>query len=136
MAPSPLVKKLGLKPGQRLLVLGAPDGYLDALGELPEGVALSSAPDGAFDRIQVFVRDAAEVARDGPTAMAALADGGALWFSYPKRSSGVTTDITRDRGWEALSAAGWRPVSQISIDETWSALRFRPEAEVKPRKRG
>ena len=121
-------------------MLGAPDGYLEALGELPDGAELSrelsSEPGGTFDCIQVFVRDAAEVGRDGPTAIGALADGGALWFSYPKRSSGVTTDITRDQGWEALSAAGWRPVSQFAVDDTWSALRFQPQADVKPRKRG
>ena len=55
---------------------------------------------------------------------------GPLWASYPKRSAKVATDLTRDHGWEAFSSAGWRPVTQVSIDDVWSALRFRPLAEV------
>jgi hypothetical protein len=52
------------------------------------------------------------------------------WASYPKRSAKVATDLTRDHGWEAFATADWRPVTQVSIDDVWSALRFRPLAEV------
>ena len=48
----------------------------------------------------------------------------------PKRSAKVATDLTRDHGWEAFAKAGWRPVTQVSVDDVWSALRFRPLAEV------
>ena len=53
-----------------------------------------------------------------------------LWLSYPKRSSKVETDLSRDVGWEVVADAGLRPVTQVSIDETWSALRFRPVERV------
>ncbi len=52
------------------------------------------------------------------------------WAAYPKKTSGIDTDITRDHGWEALNAAGLRPVRQIAIDDTWSALRFRRPEHV------
>ena len=129
--PAPLAKRLALKPGACFLVMRSPEGYLDMLGDLPEGVGLSTARRGEFDCIQLFRRNAAEVQRDTPAVLNSLSAGGVLWFAYPKRSSGVETDVARDRGWDALSAAGWRPVSQISIDDTWSALRFRPAADVR-----
>ena len=68
--------------------------------------------------------------------MGALKLGGLLWFSYPKKSSKVETDITRDVGWDALGSTGLRPVTQVAIDDTWSALRFRPVVDVKSRSYG
>ncbi len=62
----------------------------------------------------------------GPTAVSAVKHDGLLWISYPKRSSKVETDITRDVGWEAVTQAGLRAVTQVSINDVWSALRFRP----------
>jgi hypothetical protein len=70
------------------------------------------------------------VERLGPTALDAVRYDGLLWMSYPKRSSKVETDITRDRGWHMLAQAGLRPVTQVSIDATWSGLRFRPIEQV------
>jgi hypothetical protein len=63
------------------------------------------------------------------------ADPGALvWISYPKKSSRVDSDLSREVVWAAMEGTGWRPVSQIAIDEVWSALRFRPTEDVKSRK--
>jgi hypothetical protein len=131
MADTPLQKKLGIKPGQRLLVLHAPEGYQGLLGTLPEGAALRADAQGSFDFVQVFVREQADVSRTAATAVQAVKPGGLLWFTYPKKTSGVKTDITRDHGWDDLLSAGLRPVTQIAIDDTWSALRFRPLSEVK-----
>ena len=133
MAASPLTKKLGIKPGYKMLVMNAPEGYLDSLTDLPQGVELTTNADGAFDFVQVFVGSKKEVEDLSPTGLGALQPGGLLWFCYPKKSSKVATDITRDTGWDSLTEANMRPVSQISIDETWSALRFRPVDDVKPR---
>lgn len=130
MADTSLAKKLGLKPGQHAVVLNAPEGYRERLGALPDEVELAERLEGAADFVQVFVRDRAAVERDVPAALAAVKPGGLLWLTYPKQSSKVKTDITRDRGWDVVYAAGWRPVTQIAIDETWSALRFRPRADV------
>ena len=131
MADTPLQKKLGIKPGQTLLVLHAPEDYQSLLGTLPEGAALRTDARGTCDFVQVFVRERADVSRAAATAILALKSGGLLWFSYPKKTSGVKTDITRDHGWDDLLSAGLRPVTQIAIDDTWSALRFRPLSEVR-----
>jgi hypothetical protein len=135
MAETPLAKKLLLKSGQRVAIIQAPEGFRPVLRPLPEGIALVETLDGAFDLALVFVREKAAVDRVVPLAIAALKPGGVLWLAYPKKSGKVKTDITREVGWEAIYAIGWRPVTQIALDEVWSALRFRPEAEVKAAKR-
>lgn len=121
-----LAKKLEIKTGQRVLVLGAPEGYAEVLG-----VDAETKANGTFDVVQLFVRSSGELDRTAPRALRALKSGGVLWASYPKRSAKVATDITRDRGWDALVREGWRPVSQVAIDDIWSALRFRPSADVR-----
>lgn len=134
MADNPLPKKLGIRAGQKLLLLNAPEGYLDSLSDLPQGVELTTELGGVFDFVQVFVGSKADVDNLSPGGLAALKPGGLFWFSYPKKSSKIATDISRDTGWDSLTTAKMRPVSQISIDETWSALRFRPVDDVKPRR--
>ncbi len=133
MAEMTLAKKLGLKPGLRASVLNAPKGFWERLDPLPERVELKESLTGTFDCVLAFTRDQATLHRDGLAALAATKPGGLVWLAYPKQSAKLKTDITRDRGWDAVLAAGWRPVSLISIDDTWSALRFRPEADVKKR---
>jgi hypothetical protein len=130
MADQALIKKLGLKPKQRLLIWNAPAGYLDRLKPLPEGAELADAPDGVFDFVQLFVANKAELERHFPTAVQALKPDGLLWISYPKRSAKVQTDLTRDEGWAAVTEAGWQGVAMISVDEVWSAVRFRPGQPV------
>ena len=136
MAKTSLGKKLRIQPNQRILILNAPPGYMEALGALPEGVELADVPDGAgvpegrFDFVHLFAKNLAELERLGPVAIAAVTYDGLLWMSYPKKSSRVETDLTRDQGWDVMAQAGMRPVTQIAVDDTWSALRFRPEALV------
>ena len=134
MAAATLSKKLGIKAGHKMLVMNAPAGYLDSLTDLPQGVELTTKAGGSFDLVQVFVSSKEEVDHLSPAGLGALEPGGLLWFSYPKKSSKIATNISRDTGWDSLTEANLRPVSQISIDETWSALRFRPVDDVKPRR--
>jgi hypothetical protein len=136
MTENAVIKKLQVKPGQRALFLNAPEGYVASLGRLPDGVALIDGPDGTLDFVQLFVRDSAELAHFVPAALAAIKLDGVLWIAYPKQSAKVKTDITRDRGWEPITARGLRPVTQIAIDETWSALRWRPIELVKTKTSG
>jgi hypothetical protein len=126
LAKASLVKKLRIQPGQRLLILNPPSGYIESLGDLPEGVEVSEKPEGKFDFVHLFVRDSTEFADLSPKAMDAVKYDGLLWISYPKRSSKVATDLTRDVMWDLMADTGLRPVTQVSIDEVWSALRFRP----------
>lgn len=135
MAESAVAKKLGVKPGQKLLLISPPQGFPGSLGPLPEGVSLAEeGKEGAkYDLVLAFVARKSEVDSLALRALGSLKPGGILWFAYPKKSSATKTDISRDTGWDALSAAGLRPVSLVAIDDTWSALRFRPAADIKPR---
>jgi hypothetical protein len=133
MANPVLVKKLLIKPGMRLAFLNAPAGYLEALGPLPEGVQLADGPDGTLDFVQLFVRNSGEYDRLGPAALRAVKPDGLLWICYPKKSAGVESDLERDVFWTLLGPAGLRPVTQVAVDEVWSALRFRPADKVKMR---
>jgi hypothetical protein len=124
MAISPIARKLQLKPGYRI---NAPDGFPALVAPLPAGARLDQGvDDNSGDAVHLFVTSSVELRRDIPSALAALKSGGLLWVSYPKKSSGVETDLTRDVGWESIKDGGWEPVRQVSLDETWSALRFRP----------
>ena len=130
METNPLIKKLRIQPGQRLLILNAPEGYLSNLGQLPDGVEVKDVPDGVFDFVQVFVKSITELEKQVPVAIKAVKYDGLLWICYPKQSSGIKTDINRDTGWSVVQKAGLRPVTQVAIDDTWSALRFRPVERV------
>jgi hypothetical protein len=124
--PTPLAKKLRIQAGQRLLIVNAPEGYIDSLEDLPEGITISEKPDGEFDFVHLFVKNSAQYAEFGPATVRAIKYDGLLWVSYPKRSSKVATDLSRDSMWELLADSGLRPVTQVSIDAVWSAVRFRP----------
>ena len=133
MADTSLIKKLGIKPKQRVLILNAPEGYSEQIGTLlPADVELftTPTPGGNYDVVLQFVGNKAEVERDTPMAIQHVKPGGLLWLSYPKQSSKVPTDINRDILWKIFPDSEWRPVTQISIDQIWSALRFRPKTEV------
>jgi len=136
MTDSSLQRRLQLKPGQRALILNAPEGYIESLGPLPDGVSLVDGPPGTLDFVHLFVRDGAELAGYASTALAAIKRDGVFWISYPKKSSGVVSDLTRDEGWVPIAAAGLRPVTQIAVDTTWSAVRWRPIELVKSRTSG
>ena len=94
MGQNHLSKKLGIKPGQQLLVINAPPHYIQEPGELPEGSGISTIPQGVFDFVQLFVRDRADVEQHATSAMQALKPGGLLWFAYPPKSSGVKTETS------------------------------------------
>jgi hypothetical protein len=133
MVDTSLIKKLGIKPKQRFIILNAPEGYSEQIGNvLPVEIELitAQASDGKFDVVFQFVHNKAEVVKDIPLAIEMVKPGGRLWISYPKQSSKIPTDINRDILWKIFPNDEWRPVTQISIDEIWSALRFRPKTEV------
>jgi len=115
-----------MQPDQRVLILNEPEGYMEELGPLPDDIELADVAEGVFDFVHLFVKDSAELERLGAVALEAVKHDGLLWASYPKRSSKVQTDLTRDKGWDILTSAGLRPVTQISVNEIWSALRWRP----------
>ena len=130
MEISPLAKKLRIQSGQRIMVINPPAGYLEKLGDLPESTHIADASSEDLDFVQFFVKDVAELESYGQAAIKSVKYDGLLWLCSPKKSSKVKTDISRDVGWETMAENGLRPVTQVSIDETWSALRFRPLEQV------
>lgn len=127
MPPSALATKLKLRPGARALVMEAPAGYLAALLPMPDGVAVVS--EGPADWVQLFVRTQQDLARDIETAATALSPEGILWLTFPKGSSNIQTDLTRDRGWDAVAPLDLKWINLVSVDATWSAFglrRYRP----------
>lgn len=136
MYSTELAKKLKLKPGYRAAILFAPPELEVDAGLLPEGVdlvseqALGDEPDGAADFVHLFAGSVAELNQRAPEALRTLKYDGVLWIAYPKQSSKVKTDLNRDHGWAVIAEAGLRPVTQVSVNETWSALRFRPVEKV------
>jgi hypothetical protein len=131
---NPISKKLGLKPGMRVLVVAAPSGYLKSLAPLPEGVVISEAMGGTHEFVQFFVTKRSAIEKSAKKLLKSAAPGALVWIAYPKKTSGVESDLSRDVVWAAMEGTGWRPVSQIAIDQVWSALRFRPTEDVKSHK--
>ncbi len=127
---SPLAKKLQIKAGQTIAVLNAPPGYDDALGPLPADVRQSDKLEGQLGFVQVFVKKKQELDSVVPAVLRALKEDGLLWVSYPKGGSKVDTDLNRDILWEAMGKFGLAGVSMVSIDNVWSAMRFRPSDKV------
>jgi hypothetical protein len=128
--------KMGMKPGQRVLAINAPRAYPALLGGLPAGAKLVKDTTGSAvvaDLVHLFVKDRAELGREAARALAGVGEGNLLWISYPKKTSGVATDISRDVGWEPIRAAGWEPVSIVSIDDTWAALRWKRAGTIPAR---
>ena len=126
MPESPLAKKMKLKPGISAAVINAPENYVDAL---KHDTALSPTLNGKFDWIQIFVRNKAEVDALVPKAAKALKPESMLWISFPKGTSKIQTDLTRDKGWESLQALDLKWVNLVSVNETWSAFALRPYRE-------
>lgn len=126
-----LTKKLRMMGVKRALLLNAPDGYMDLLGELPGGLVVDFEIKGKYDFAHLFIKDRAALAAHIDAVLGAIDYDAIFWISYPKGSSGIKTDINRDSLWELMEEGkGIRPVTQVSIDETWSAVRFRPSEAV------
>ena len=122
---TPLLKKLGIKEGHRLCIIGAPRGYLTkTLGRLPARVRRVSLNEGALDVVHYFSKRHDELYAAFPTLRAAIVSNGCVWVSWPKKSSSVVTDldgnIVRDLG----LASGMVDVKVCAVDETWSGLKF------------
>ncbi len=125
MAETVVSKKLKLKPGMQAAVLNAPQGYVEVLG-MPFDTGLSEKPDGSFDFVQIFVKSLAEAEKLVPQAVKKLKHDGLFWLSYPKGNAKVKTDLNRDILWKAMDKFNLAGVFMVAVDDTWSAMRFRP----------
>ena len=123
---SELAKKIKLKPGSKAAVIHAPEHYLQ---ELQHDAQVSTALRGKFDWIQIFVRNKAELDTLAPKAARALTPESILWVTFPKGSSKIQTDLTRDKGWDEVQKLDLKWINLVSINETWSAFSMRPYKE-------
>lgn len=121
-----LAEKLGIKPAMRACLLGAPPGYREALGAALAHVELIASPEAAadLDFVHVFVTARAELAALFPPVKAALAPGGSLWVSWPKKAAKMPTDLDENVVRELGLAAGLVDVKVAAIDPVWSGLKF------------
>jgi hypothetical protein len=121
-----LVKKLHLKPGMRFSVVNAPDGFKRQLGPLPDDVVEAKTLRGPLDLVLLFARDKKGLKAQWPKVLPELKQEGTLWIAYPKKSSGIESDLAMtDSNWEVNDGSPWQPVASIAVDETWSAIRFK-----------
>jgi hypothetical protein len=95
------------------------------VGDVPEGVTVVHELPAAPQAVLLFVRDRAEVDALVPPIARMMTDKTLLWCAYPKKSSKVKTDITRDIGWEKAAEGGLQAVAQVAVDGTWAATRFK-----------
>lgn len=130
---TPLPKKLGIKPFARVAFVDAPDGFEQTLGELPDAVEIRTRPRGPLDVIVFFTASAAELRRRFDQLAAALDPAGALWVAWPKRSSGVETDLTENVVRDVALPKGLVDNKVCAIDATWSGLRLVIRKENRPR---
>src|SRR3989304_2664819 len=123
---TPLIKKLGIKPGQRICILNAPKDYPKTLGALPAGVQLDKrlGKSHTMDLIHFFTKERDQLQKEFPALKEALEYGGGLWISWPKGSSKVATDLNENIIRKIGLDLGLVDVKVAAVDETWSGLKF------------
>ena len=130
---SPLAKKLRLAPEHTVAVLNAPDGYLSLLYPGPSRMATQLGRNQAYDAVVIFVNNVDELRRLGPSGIRAVKPDGLLWVCYPKGGTTLgATDLPATPWWvrrdvlgDVTSVTGYKPVSFVAVDGTWTALRFK-----------
>ena len=121
---TPLVQKLGIKPDARVLFVNAPPDFAGTLGPLPSGVEQVAGAAKNLDLAVLFVTAKAELEKRFPTLAKRLAPAGMLWVSWPKKASGVPTDLSDNVVREFGLSAGLVDTKVCAIDEVWSGLKF------------
>jgi len=127
---TPLAKKLGIKGGQRVAFIAAPPELRDWLAPLPPDVLLGR-PDATSDLVHVFVRHRADLARHLAALRSRLRDDAVVWVSWPKKSSGVATDVTEDTIRELALPAGYVDVNVCAVSDVWSGLKLVVRKELR-----
>jgi hypothetical protein len=121
---TPLDRKLGIKPGDRVALLGAPDGFEGGTLALPDGVAVTRRAGGKADVIVSFHTRRADLERGLPALRAMMEPAAGLWIAWPKRAAKMDTDMTEDVVREIALPTGLVDNKVCAIDTTWSGLRL------------
>ena len=132
---NPLSSKLKIKAGNTLLALNAPADFKKELGQLPDGVTVTSSG-RQYQQVHWFVLNRAQMEKELGKVMKLLKEEVIVWVYYPKGTSKIQTDLTRDKGWDCLLAEDdkltW--ISLISFNDTWSVFGFRPKTAADKKK--
>jgi len=121
---TPLAKKLGIGAGARVLVVEAPDDYDALVAPLPPGVTRVARLDAKTDIVHLFTRSKAQLSKALATYHAKMRPDCAIWVSWPKKASGVATDVTEDVIRAVALPMGLVDVKVCAVDETWSGLKL------------
>ena len=121
---TPLCRKLGIRAGAEVALVGSPKGFREALAPIPEGVRIHSRPRGELDLIVFFTSQRAELGRRFGELAATLTPQGGVWVAWPKKSSSIGSDLTFERVQRIGLEAGLVDNKSCSIDPDWQALRF------------
>jgi hypothetical protein len=130
-----LAKKLGIKEGSRLFLSGAPKNYLELVAPFPEGARVVPKIDGETDIVHIFSREKTHLTNTLRASLAKLKQDGAIWVSWPKKSSKVPTDITEDTIREVALPMGLVDIKVCAVDEIWSGLKLVVRKENRRRER-
>jgi hypothetical protein len=128
---TPLAKKLGIKPGSSVLARNAPANYRDLLAPLPADVRFGTRAGASTDLVHVFVTKRAELARALAGLRKTLRADATVWVSWPKKSSGIASEVTEDTVREVCRPIGWVDVKVCAVDETWSGLKLVVRKELR-----
>ncbi len=121
---TPLAKKLGIKPGFRIRTKNAPDNYIELISPVPPNVQISNAIRSRIDLWHLFTASDKELSESLPTAKQQIVQHGMIWVSWPKKSSGVPSQVTEDTIRAAALPIGLVDVKVCAVDETWSGLKL------------
>lgn len=121
---TPLIKKLGIKDGDRILIKNEPEDYFLWLAPLPNGVNVMSRLSSNLDFIHLFIKEKITLQKEFKNCIKALRKDGMLWISWPKKSSKVLTDLDENVIREVGLKAGLVDVKVCAVNEVWSALKF------------
>jgi hypothetical protein len=121
---TPLIQKIGIKPGHRVLLRNHPASFVKDLGPLPEGAKSSDRLSGKANVVVYFTDKRAALEKDFARLSSTLVPDGMLWIGWPKKASGRPTDLTEDVVREIGLERGLVDVKVCAIDETWSGLKF------------
>ncbi|HYU84454.1 MAG TPA: hypothetical protein VEK80_06580 [Kribbellaceae bacterium] len=118
--------KMHIKPGHTIWAVNRPDGYAELLGGLPALARVVESGDEPVDVVHLFVITREQLVEELPKVLAAAPEDALVWISYPRREANPATDLNRNIVWHELVQLGWRAVSGVALDDTWSAVRGRP----------
>ncbi|MGM0464795.1 MAG: hypothetical protein ACQEQW_09060 [Bacteroidota bacterium] len=133
-----LLKKLNYRDQDRICIINGNNGFIKGINQVRPSLRVDREvdPKYLYSFFLIFIKKESDLRETAPQSIHNLSEDGILWFAYPRQSSKTTDpDINRDKGWDLVSAHGFKPVRQVCIDDKWSALRFRDKRFIKKRKK-